>query len=270
MNDTGPRSTAIARAQDGVALAYQLQGDGYPLVLLAGQANNHHWWDAVRGDFHATHSTLTLDQRGTGDSDKPRGPYSTRQFAEDVIAVLDHAGVERADVYGTSMGGRVAQWVAARHPDRVRRLVLGCTSPGGPHAVERDRSVRQALAQPDPEAARQALTDLMYSPAWRATHPGPYTTLGDPGMPPHARHGHLVASNGHDAWEALSLIAAPTLILHGDQDLLTPPDNLPLLAARIPDARTHLFPGARHAYFEECRTEAGPLVEAFLGEGERS
>nr|WP_319107570.1 alpha/beta fold hydrolase [Streptomyces sp. ND04-05B] len=80
----------------------------------------------------------------------------------------------------------------------------------------------------------------------------------------------MVASNGHDAWEALSLIAAPTLILHGDQDLLTPPDNLPLLAARIPDARTHLFPGARHAYFEECRTEAGPLVEAFLGEGERS
>lgn len=164
MNDTGPRSTAIARAQDGIALSYQRQGSGYPLVLLAGQANNHHWWDAVRGDFHATHSTITLDQRGTGDSDKPRGPYSTQQFAEDVIAVLDHAGVERADVYGTSMGGRVAQWVAARHPDRVRRLVLGCTSPGGPHAVERDRSVRRALAQPDPEAARQALTDLMYSP----------------------------------------------------------------------------------------------------------
>lgn len=122
------------------------------------------------------------------------------------------------------------------------------------------------MAQPDPEAARQALTDLMYSPAWRSAHPGPYTTLGDPGMPPHARHGHLVASNGHDAWDALPLIAAPTLILHGDQDRLTPPDNLPLLAARIPDARTHLFPGARHAYFEECRTESGPLVEAFLNE----
>lgn len=162
------------------------------------------------------------------------------------------------------MGGRVAQWIAARHPDRVRRLVLGCTSPGGPHAVERDRSVRRALAQPDPEAARQALIDLMYSPAWRATHPGPYTTLGDPGMPPHARHGHLVASNGHDAWDALPLIAAPTLILHGGQDRLTPPANLPVLAARIPKARTHLFLGGRHAYFEECRAEAGPLVEAFI------
>ncbi|MFI0715001.1 alpha/beta fold hydrolase [Streptomyces inhibens] len=266
MTDTGQHLHPLAHAQDGTALAYQRRGDGYPLVLLAGQANNHHWWDGIREDFHTTHSTITLDYRGTGDSDKPQGPYSTQQFAEDVIAVLDHLGVERADVYGTSMGGRVAQWVAARHPGRVRRLVLGCTSPGGPHAVERDTSVRRALAQADPEAARQALIDLMYSPAWLIDHPGPYATLGDPGMPPHARRGHLVASNEHDAWDVLPLITAPTLILHGEHDRLTPPDNVPLLAARIPHTRTHLFPGARHAYFEECRTEAGALVGAFLDE----
>lgn len=258
MNDT------IAHAQDGTALACQRRGDGYPLVLLAGQANNHHWWDGVRADFHDTHSTITLDTRGTGASGKPQGPYSTRQFAADVIAVLDHLGIERADVYGTSMGGRVAQWVAADHPDRVRRLVLGCTSPGGPHAVERDASVRRALAQADPQASRRALIDLMYSPAWVADHPGPYRVLGDPGMPPHARHGHLVASNGHDAWDALPRITAPTLLLHGDEDRLTPPDNLPLLAARIPRTASHVFPGARHAYFEERRAEAGALVRAFL------
>ncbi|GHI03963.1 alpha/beta hydrolase [Streptomyces cellostaticus] len=266
MTDTRHPSASIARAQDGTALACQRQGAGHPLILLAGQANNHHWWDGVRADFHATHSTITLDQRGTGESDKPQGPYSTRQFADDVIAVLDHLGIERADVYGTSMGGRVAQWVAARHPDRVRRLVLGCTSPGGAYAVERDASVRRALAQADPEAARRALIDLMYSPAWLADHPGPYTTLGDPDMPPHARHGHLVASNGHDAWDALPHITAPTLLLHGDEDRLTPPENLPLLAARIPRTTTHVFPGARHAYFEECRTEASALVAAFLDE----
>ncbi|MFI0820094.1 alpha/beta fold hydrolase [Streptomyces sp. NPDC021098] len=255
----------FAHTDDGVAVAYQHRGSGPPLVLLAGQANNHHWWDGIREDFHGTHSTITLDCRGTGASDKPRSGYSTERFAEDVVAVLDAAGVERADVYGTSMGGRIAQWVAARHPERVRRLVLGCTSPGGPRAVERDASVRRALAQPDPDAARQALIDLMYSPGWLAGHPGPYRTLGDPHMPAHARRGHLTASNGHDAWDALPSIGAPTLLLHGDQDRLTPPDNLPLLAARIPDARTHLFPGARHAYFEECREAAGALVRDFLG-----
>jgi 3-oxoadipate enol-lactonase len=63
------------------------------------------------------------------------------------------------------MGGRVAQWLAADHPDRVRRLVLGCTSPGGRHAVERDTQVRRALAQQDAAAARQSLLELMYTPA---------------------------------------------------------------------------------------------------------
>lgn len=254
----------FARTDDGVDLAYQRRGTGRTLVLLAGQANNHRWWDGVREDFHAAHSTLTLDQRGTGASGAPHGGWSTRRFAEDVIAVLDALGVDEADVYGTSMGGRVAQWVAALHPGRVRRLVLGCTSPGGPHAVERDGGVRRALAGSDPVAVRAALTELMYTPAWLARHPGPYRTLGDPDMPRHARHGHLLASNGHDAWDALPSITAPTLVLHGDEDRLTPPDNVPLLTARIPDARSRLFPGARHAYFEECRQEAGALVRDFL------
>ncbi|WP_433466229.1 alpha/beta fold hydrolase [Spirillospora sp. CA-128828] len=83
-------------------------------------------------------------------------------------------------------------------------------------------------------------------------------------MPPYARRGHLVASNGHDAWDALPQITAPTLILHGDQDRLTPPDNVALLAGRIPDTRTHLFPGARHAYFQECRPQASTVVAEFL------
>ena len=198
---TNDRTDAFAHTDGGVAVAYQRRGAGRPLVLLAGQANNHHWWEGVREDFHDTHSTITLDYRG---------------------------------------------------------------SPGGLRAVERDASVRRALAQPDPDAVRQTLTGLMYSPNWLAEHPGPYGTLGDPHMPAHAKRGHLVASNEHDAWDALPSIGAPTLILHGDQDRLTPPENVGLLAARIPDTRTHLFPGARHAYFEECRGAAGALTREFL------
>ncbi|GAA0699993.1 alpha/beta hydrolase [Kitasatospora atroaurantiaca] len=249
---------------DGVRIAYQVQGEGLPLVLLAGQANNHHWWDGVRDDFHADRSTLTLDYRGTGESDKPDIPYSTEVFAQDVIAVLDELGVDRADVYGTSMGGRVAQHLAARHPYRVRALVLGCTSPGGLHGVERANDVRRSLAQPQPCATRQALLDLMYSPAWLATHPGPYRTLGDPAMPAYAQRRHLAASNQHDAWHLLPGISAPTLVVHGSDDLLNPAANAPLLANRIPGARLHMIPGARHAYFEEFRAVASPLVLDFL------
>ncbi|KNB54102.1 alpha/beta fold hydrolase [Streptomyces caatingaensis] len=253
-----------AVSPDGTRIAYQLRGQGPPLVLLAGQANNHHWWDAVRADFHAARSTLTLDYRGTGDSDKPDAPYSTELFAQDVVAVLDELGIDRADVYGTSMGGRVAQQIAARHPRRVGALVLGCTSPGGPHGVERGDDVRRALAQPRPGAARRALLELMYTPGWLASHPGPYHTLGDPRMPAHARRRHLAASARHDAWDLLPGIGAPTLVVHGSDDLLNPTANAALLAGRIPGARLHLIPQGRHAYFEECRAHAGPLVLDFL------
>ncbi|MFB8105875.1 alpha/beta fold hydrolase [Streptomyces sp. NPDC056007] len=254
-----------ATTPDGIDIAYQVQGEGRPpLLLLAGQANNHHWWDGVREDFHADRSTITLDYRGTGQSDKPDSPYSTELFALDVIAVLDELGVGRADVYGTSMGGRVAQQLAARRPDRVRALVLGCTSPGGPHAVERTNEVRRSLVQTQPGAARRALLELMYTPAWLEAHPRPYGTLGDPGMPAHAQRRHLAASNQHDAWQLLTEIGAPTLVVHGSDDLLNPAANAPLLAGRIPGARLHMLPGARHAYFEEFRAAASPLVLDFL------
>jgi 3-oxoadipate enol-lactonase len=258
----------FALTSDDVAVYYEVHGRGeQTLLLLAGQANTHRWWEAVRPDFDAAFRTVVLDWRGTGRSDKPdTDTYTTRGFAADVVAVLDHAGGGRAHVYGTSMGGRVAQWLAADHPERVGALVLGCTSPGAPHGVERDASVRRALAQRDGAAARTALLELMYTPAWLATHPGPFHTLGDPAMPPHARRRHLAASAGHDAWAVLPDITAPTLVVHGTDDVFNPAANAPLLANRISGARLHLISGARHAYFEEFRSVAGPLVVRFLRE----
>jgi len=155
----------------------------------------------------------------------------------------------------------VAQWLAADHPSSVDRLVLGCTSPGRPHGVERSREVHKALSQRDPRAALATLVDLMYTPAWN----GPMNTLGDPEMPAYARRRHFAASFDHNAWDALPRIQAPTLVVHGDADIFNPTANAPLLASRIPDARVELVPGARHAYFDEFRAVAGPLVLDFLG-----
>ena len=258
------------RTSDDVKLYYEVNGAGPVLLLLAGQANTHRWWDAARPDFEPYFRTVTFDYRGTGDSDRPdTDTYSTRGFAADAVAILDRLEAERAYVYGTSMGGRVAQWLAADHPERVERLVLGCTSPGGPHGIERGPEVRRSLAQPDADAARRALLELMYTPDWLATHDGPFHTLGDPTMPAHARRAHLRASARHDAWDALPRITAPTLVVHGTDDIFNPAANAPLVAERIPNARLQLIPGARHAYFEEFRTEAGPLVLDFLREETR-
>jgi 3-oxoadipate enol-lactonase len=248
---------------DGVRIHVDDAGTGTPLVLLAGQANSHHWWDPVRGDF-AGFRTLAVDTLGTEESAAAAGAeYSTRRFARDVVAVLDELGIERAHVYGTSMGGKVAQWVAIDHPGRVAGLVLGCTTAGGPHSAVAGPDVVGPIAGQD-EQARRALAELMFTPAWLASHPGPYTVLGDPTMTSAARRGHRRASSEHDAWYEVARITAPTLVLHGTDDLFCPTVNGVRLAERIPGAILRLLQGARHAYFEECRAEASHAVVEFL------
>ena len=95
------RTHGTVRTADGTEVAYQLDGPGPPLLLLAGQANNHHWWDAVRADLLA-YRTLSLDWRGTGDSEDGPADFTTRTLAADVVALLDQLGIETLDVYGTS------------------------------------------------------------------------------------------------------------------------------------------------------------------------
>ncbi|MFW0794991.1 alpha/beta fold hydrolase [Gordonia sp. CPCC 205515] len=250
------------RTLDRTHLAVQVRGSGPVLLLLPGQSNNHHWWDRVRADLDREHTTVTFDYRGTGGSDAGLpDAYSTALFAADALTVMDSLSIDRFDVYGTSMGGRVAQWLAITAPRRVRHLVLGCTSPGGPSAVRHRDDVRRALVGPD---AAQVLTDLMYSPGWQMANPGPYAVLGDPGMSRQARRGHLVATDTHDTGTGLADIVAPTLILHGSDDVLTPTINAHLLTERIPNSRSHIFDGARHAYFDECADAATIRTLDFL------
>lgn len=251
-------------AADGTRIGFDVLGSGEPLVLLAGQANSRHWWDPIRADFAAVHRTVAPDTAGTGDSDEPvDGRYAVDRFAADVVAVLDELGIGRAHVYGTSMGGRVAQRLALDHPDRVGALVVGCTSPGGAGGLVADPEVVRPLAL-SKRQAREALVDLMFTPEYVRRHTGPYHVLGDPGMSLAARRGHKRASDAHDAWDELPGITAPTLVLHGSADLFSPVDNARRLAARIPGAELVIFEGARHAYFEEFRDQATPAVLDFL------
>lgn len=208
---------------------------------------------------------VTFDYRGTGDTegtaDEPE--WSTRSFAADAVTVLDDLGIERAHVYGTSMGGRVAQMLAADHPARVDRLVLACSSPGGPHASERTQAVRRSLADPDPAVRRRRLLSLMYTDERLARSTWSHL-LGDPHMTPDATRRHLRVSNRHDAWDLLPDISAPTLVLHGNDDEMVPASNAELIAGRIPDATVWTRPGGRHGFFDEFADEVSPRVSRFL------
>jgi pimeloyl-ACP methyl ester carboxylesterase len=258
------RTLTVTVAQ-GFRLDVQVSGrsTGPALLLLAGQANSHRWWTSLRADFDDEFRVVTMDQRGTGASKGEVTDWSTDLFADDAARVLAALDAPRAMVYGTSMGGRVAQVLAASHPNVVERLVLACTSPGGPHDRERDAEVRRSLDGPDPSRRLAALQRLFYSNEW--PHPPERSHLfGDPSMTVDEQRAHLRVSSRHDAWDRLVQIEAPTLVLHGTDDLMSPVSNAHLLAERIPATQLHLVEGGRHGFFEEYSSQVVPLIRTFL------
>jgi 3-oxoadipate enol-lactonase len=257
----------LSLAPDGARLYYEVSGAGEPLLLIAGRNSDHLLWNLVRGDFAKRFRVIVYDHRGTGQSDKPEQgrsmlrPYSTPGFARDAVAILDHLSIPRAHVYGVSMGGAVAQWLGIEYADRVGALVLACTFPGGPHSAPRSEEVRAVIAGKDPGKAM----DLMFAHKWvlprfalsmreSAKYP----------MPEYAERLHGIASEGHDAWARLPEITAPTLVVHGADDRVSPVANAHVLAERIPGAELYLVRGGRHMFFIEFRREVDRAILEFL------
>lgn len=253
------------QTRDGFDLAVQVGGAaGSPaLLLLQGQANSHVWWNGLRSAFESDFQTITMDYRGTGSSRGPVAAWTTESFAADAVEILDRAGISSAFVYGTSMGGRVGQMIAAHYRARVTALVLACTTPGGPNAAGRDQEVSAELARSSPADRLKVLHDLFYTPAWPHS-PEVSSLFGDASMTPQELAAHRKASRHHDAWDLLPSITSPTLVLHGEDDLMTPVQNARLLAARIPAARLQVYSGGRHGFFEEFAQQVTPAVIDFF------
>ncbi len=250
---------------DGFRLAAQVSGrDRSPdLLLLPGQANSHAWWTRIRSDFEDRFRVLTFDYRGTGKSRGTVSDWSTSLFAADAAQVITTLADGPTSVYGTSMGGRVAQMLAIEHPAVLGRLALACTSSGGGQAAERSVEVRRALAHPDPARRRRTLHELFYTDAWPHRPEDSYL-FGDPTMTAAESRAHLGASAVHDAWAGLPGIAAPTLVLHGTDDLMVPARNASLIASRIPGATLYLHDGGRHGFFEEFSDRVTPELMSYL------
>ena len=249
--------SAYALATDGTRLAFDIHGAGEPLVLLSGQAQDRHMWDLSVPLFAQHFQVIRLDYRGTGNSDKPRDPpYSTRLLAADTIAILNTLDIERAHIYGISLGGRIGQWLGIDYAERLGALVLGATTPGK-LGTARDAEANQWLMTGN----IQQVATLQYSAAFAAAHP---ELLIPAPTPPFARRLHYQASEQHDTMDLLATIRAPTLIIHGSDDRINPTANAHLMASRIPNAKLHLLPGAKHGYVDEFRQEAYEIVSDFL------
>jgi 3-oxoadipate enol-lactonase len=258
---------------DGVEVHYEVRGRGGDpaLVMIRGLARSARFWLDFAPRMARSFRLVTLDNRGVGRSDKPRRPYSTRAMADDVAAVLDHAGIARAHVFGMSLGGMIAARFALRHPDRVDRLVLGCTTMGGRGAKRIPlSSVGRLLA-----AGRGTFADAMVStapivvspaflaerddvlPAWRAI------ATAEP-VPLHGSALQLLAAAEHDVSREIATIRARTLVLTGDADRLIPAENSARIAASIPGARLVTLPGAGHDFTTEQPEASARALEEFL------
>ena len=259
--------TATFTENAGVRIAYESFGDGPALLLMQGIGYARWSWDPIVPALAERFRVLSFDNRGIGESDVPPSPYTARQLAEDGIAVLDDAGVDRSHVLGASLGGMAAQELAAGFPQRVDKLVLACTTPGGAAAVPMPAqtvALMQEAAALAPEVAMRRFVENALAP-----HADPALVhelyerrVGNP-PDPIGWQGQAAAGMGFDG-SALEF-AAPTLILHGTEDAVVDPGNAALLAERIPGARVELFSGCGHLFFWEQPERFAETVAGFVG-----
>ncbi len=258
---------------EGITLYYETYGDGneQALLLINGLGSDHREWLYQLPDFKKHFRVIIYDNRGTGLSDTPPGPYTTSQMADDAARLLDFLEIDKAHVLGVSMGGLIAQMVAAIHPERVNRLVLACTAFGGEESIKPSPEVMAAFAsfdENDPEGSVRRLVPYLYSEK--------FIKSGNPEIERFVRYAvskkqnkegyafQLAAISSHSSFGLLKSIMAKTLVITGTEDAVIPPENSEILAEKIPDARLEYVEGGPHRFFAENHREFNEKVLRFL------
>ena len=243
---------------DGINLAYNVKGNGPPLILIIGFASAQNLWYSTVRAFSTSYRVVTFDNRGFGKSDKPPGPYTTKMLASDTLGLMDHLGIKKAHILGGSLGGMAAQEIAIAHPERLDRLILSATSAGGKRLNDQFagmiRSSYPAWNPAKPEDLTPARLQKFMVATASLSFDGIIKTFSMPLVKLQASRGkvevpvgQLQAMLSHDALDRLGSIQAPTLVLTGQNDQLMPPGSAEELASRIRGAKLVVIEGAAHA-----------------------
>jgi len=255
---------------DGARIHYHEWGDpnGEPILFIHGLGADAVGWFMQRYAFRA-YRCVAIDNRGSGRSDKPEGDYTLEQMAIDAHEVMVHAGVNRAHVIGASMGGAIAQYVTVLFPESVQSLTLACTS--CVLRPWRDGLLAEWGELVEREGMRSFVTsngNWLFGPrSWRRLWPvtmalGPLLMRA----PDHGFLGQIHALRNVDEEVAnqISEITAPTLVLAGSQDILTPVADAEEIAARIPGAELVVIRGAAHGFMVENARLFNQVVREFV------
>jgi 3-oxoadipate enol-lactonase len=235
---------------NGIDIYYETHGAGEPLLLHPGFGCSVEIYWANTSALARQFRVVVLDPRGAGRSSTGDGTITPKTFADDAVAVLDAEGIDSAHVFGTSFGGMMAQHIALEHPRRVRRLVLGCTTAGGPeHVLPPAENLAKFIAASeiaDPVAAVRSTYALNYSDEYAAGHDAEIVarSLANAMLrsTPEGRATQMAAVQAHDTHARLREIACPTFVAHGTDDGTVPVENGRVLAAGIPGSRFKLYP----------------------------
>lgn len=237
---------------------YHERGSGEPLVLIMGFGADGKVWEKHVAVYEKFFRCIVLDNRGVGLSDQPPGPYTTAMMAADTIAVMDHAGVKQANIAGISMGGAIAQELAIRYPDRVKKLLLVSTwARFNNYAKSVYENLKHIRASVKGEYFMELLQLWIFAPPYyeknakllqneaaaAGQNPSPQSRTGF--------EGQLDACIHHDSADRLSQIKTPTLITVGMMDIFTPPDFSSLIHQQIAGSRLSTYPEGGHVHHWE-------------------
>ena len=267
----------FAQTSDNIRLHYEVLGrrSGAPVLMIQGLGADKNAWNLQRVAMATRFRMIAFDNRGVGRSDKPPGPYNLEQMADDAVTVLDAAGLSDAHVVGASMGGVIGQIIAVKYPDRVRSLTLACTA-------SRNHPWRHELLQHWATTAqvrgmsalgRQTAQWVIGPRSLRRILPtigwlGPLAAMRP--SAPFVSQVQALLSHDESLHAAISTIKTPTLVIVGNQDILTPRGDSEEIAEQISNSELVVISGAAHGLmFEHAGTFNRVLIE-FLQRIERS
>jgi 3-oxoadipate enol-lactonase len=261
----------FVHATDGTRIHYEVTGKSgaTPVLMIQGLGASKNAWNLQRIAMATRFRIISFDNRGAGRSDKPTEPFTLEQMADDALAVLDAAGIETAHVVGASMGGVISQIVAVKYPHRVRSLTLVCTAC---RHHPRRQELLQAWAKTAAdkgmiEVGKEAAQWVMSPRSFRRLVPA-FTWMG-PLAALRPRHSFVsqidaILNTREDLVDQLSTITAPTMVIVGNQDILTPRGDSEEIAERIPNAELVVISGAAHGLMMEHSSTFNRILIEFL------
>ena len=268
----------FALAGDGTRIHYEVTGltKRAPVLLVQGLGGERNSWNLQRAALALRHRTIAFDNRGAGRSDKPDGKYNLEEMADDAIAVLDAAGIENAHVVGLSMGGAISQIIALKHPNRVRSLTLVATACRN-HAWREEllqswatTAETEGMTAVGKEAARwmigpRSFRRVLPALGWM----GPLQLFNPPNAFVSQVKAILSTDDGALNTE-LANISCPTMVVVGNQDVLTPRGDAEEIASLIPTAELVVISGGAHGLHIEHASTFNRILLEFLGRAEKA